>query len=153
MHAELAARLCGAWRVQDGAECGNALLPRRRCAAEERLQQRECLATTIWNCGDGAEESMCGEEIGAHHLCAAAPAATTNTTLKCFKGGARLSLRRWACRMISERLGDGDRSVESFGNFLGDLLRARIRRVGDCNYANLQRFVAAAQHEASRTGE
>ena len=153
VHAERAARLCGAWRVQDGAECGNALLPRRRCAAEERLQQRECLATPLWDCGDGTKKSMCGEEIGAHHLRAAAAAPAAHATLEGLKCSARLSLRRWACGRIGEWLGDGNGSVESFGNLLGDLLRARIRRVGDGNDANLQRFVAAAQHEPARTGE
>jgi hypothetical protein len=111
------------------------------------------LATSFWDCGDGTKESMCGEEIGAHHLRAATAAATTNTALKCFECGARLSLRRWACGRIGEWLGDGNGPAESLRNLLGDLLRARVRRVGDGNDANLQRFVAAAQHEASRSGK
>lgn len=81
---------------------------------------------------------MCGEEIGAHHLRAAAAAPAAHATLEGLKCSARLSLRRWACRRITERLGDRDRSIESFGNFLGDLLRARVRGVGDRNDAHLE---------------
>jgi hypothetical protein len=94
------------------------------------------LATTIWNGGNGAKESMRREEIGADHLCAAAAASPTNATLQCFKCGARLSLRRWARRSITERLGDGDRSVETLGNLLGDLLRTWVGCVGNRNDAN-----------------
>jgi hypothetical protein len=105
------------------------------------------------DCGDGTKESMCGEEIGAHHLRAAAAAPAAHATLKCFECGARLRLRRRTRRRVTERLGYGNGPAESLRNLLGDLLRARVRRVGDGDDANLQRFVAAAQHEPARTGE
>jgi hypothetical protein len=81
---------------------------------------------------------MRGEEIGAHDLRAATAAPAAHAALEGLKCGACLSLRRWACGRISEWLGDRDRSVESFGNFLGDLLRAWIRGVGDRNDAHLE---------------
>jgi hypothetical protein len=137
VHAERAARLGGAGCVQDGAQCGDALLSRRWGAVKERLKECECLATTIWDRGDSTEESMRREEIGADHLCAAAAASPTNATLQCFKCGARLSLRRWARRRVTERLGDGDGPVESLGNLLGDLCGTWVGRISDRNDSNL----------------
>ena len=81
-------------------------------------------------------EEKWGVSAAAPVAAAAAPAA--HTTLEGLKCSARLSLRRWACGRIGEWLGDGNGPAESLRNLLGDLLRARVRRVGDGNDAHLE---------------
>jgi hypothetical protein len=116
-------------------------------------KERKRLATTIWDAGHRAEEAMRREEIGAHHLRATTSAAAANAAFERLQRIARLGLRRWSGRWVCERLGDSDWSGESLGDFLCDLCGTRIRCVGNRNNAHLERFVAAAQHEASWSSE
>ena len=135
MHAERAARLRGARHVQNGAQRSDALFPRGGRAVEERLQQRQRLTATIRNGGDGTKKPMRGEEIGAHHLCAAtaAPPALMITARRRAMSESMLNMIDMRMRICEAKLDGFDGDMQRIWTIRGEICEVSGFKNAKCN--------------------